>query len=80
MPYSLIAKARTLIPDINESVLLKGTAGVSAQAMDPQGNLIMDFLTTREKNQLPVLNAPSPGATCSLAIASYIMANFLTDV
>jgi L-2-hydroxyglutarate oxidase len=77
---SFIAKAKTLIPDINESMLVKGTAGVRAQAMDPQGNLIMDFRIAREQNQVHVLNAPSPGATCSLAIASYILDNYLTDL
>lgn len=77
---SFIAKAKTLIPEINESMLVKGTAGVRAQAMDPQGNLIMDFRITRDQNQVHVLNAPSPGATCSLAIASYILDNYLTDL
>lgn len=77
---SFVAKAKVLIPEINESMLVKGTAGVRAQAMDPQGNLIMDFRIMRDQNQVHVLNAPSPGATCSLAIASYILDNFLTDL
>jgi len=77
---SFIAKAKKLIPDIDESMLVKGTAGVRAQAMDPQGNLIMDFRIVRKKNQIHVLNAPSPGATCSLAIANYILDNYLTDI
>ncbi len=77
---SFIAKAKALIPEINESMLVKGTAGVRAQAMDPQGNLIMDFRIMRDQNQVHVLNAPSPGATCSLAIASYILDNYLTDL
>jgi len=77
---SFINKAKSLIPDINESMLVKGTAGVRAQAMDPQGNLIMDFRVVREGNQVHILNAPSPGATCSLAIASYVLDNYLTDL
>lgn len=77
---SFISKAKSLIPEINESMLVKGTAGVRAQAMDPQGNLIVDFRITRDQNQVHVLNAPSPGATCSLAIASYILDNYLTDL
>lgn len=77
---SFIAKAKTLIPEINESMLVKGTAGVRAQAMNPQGNLIMDFRITRDQNQVHVLNSPSPGATCSLAIASYILDNYLTNL
>jgi L-2-hydroxyglutarate oxidase len=61
-------------------MLVKGTAGVIAQAMDLLGNLIMDFRISLEQNQVHVLNAPSPGSTFSLEIASYITANFLTDV
>ncbi len=77
---SFISKAKSLIPDINASMLVKGTAGVRAQAMDPQGNLIMDFRVVREQNQVHVLNAPSPGATCSLAIATHIIDNYLNDL
>jgi L-2-hydroxyglutarate oxidase len=48
--------------------------------MDPSGKLLMDFNVEREGNQVHVLNAPSPGATSSLAIASYIIDNYLTDL
>ena len=37
---------------------------------------LMDFNIIREKNQIHVLNAPSPGATASLAIADYIIENY----
>lgn len=77
---SFIAKAKALIPDISEDMLVKGTAGVRAQAMDAKGNLLMDFNIERVGNQIHVLNAPSPGATSSLAIASYILDNYLTDL
>jgi L-2-hydroxyglutarate oxidase len=71
-----IKKARKLIPDINESMFVKGTAGVRAQAMDDNGKLLMDFNIFKEGNQIHVLNAPSPGATASLAIADYIIENY----
>lgn len=71
-----LKKAKKLIPDINESMFLKGTAGVRAQAMDSSGKLLMDFNIIRKKNQIHVLNAPSPGATASLAIADYIIENY----
>lgn len=77
---SFIAKAKALIPDISADMLVKGTAGVRAQAMDAKGNLLMDFNIERVGNQIHVLNAPSPGATSSLAIASYILENYLTDL
>lgn len=77
---SFIAKAKALIPDVSADMLVKGTAGVRAQAMDAKGNLLMDFNIERVGNQIHVLNAPSPGATSSLAIASYILENYLTDL
>jgi L-2-hydroxyglutarate oxidase len=61
-------------------MLVKGTAGVRAQAMSAEGTLLMDFNIEREGNQIHVLNAPSPGATSSLAIASYIIDNYLKDL
>ncbi len=70
-------KARKLIPDINETMFVKGTAGVRAQAMDGNGALLMDFNVIRVRNQIHVLNAPSPGATASLAIADYILNEYL---
>jgi L-2-hydroxyglutarate oxidase len=72
-----IKKAQKLIPDINTSHLIKGTAGVRAQAMDSSGKLLMDFNVIREGNQIHVLNAPSPGATASLAIADHVIENYV---
>ncbi len=74
-----IKKAKKLLPDINISMLESGGAGVRAQAMDNKGNLLMDFRIEKFKNQIHVLNAPSPGATASLAIASYIIDRYIFD-
>jgi L-2-hydroxyglutarate oxidase len=57
--------------------LVKGTAGVRAQAMDSSGKLLMDFNVIREGNQVHVLNAPSPGATAALAIADHVITNYI---
>jgi L-2-hydroxyglutarate oxidase len=72
-----LEKARKLIPEIDSTMFVKGTAGVRAQAMDDTGKLLMDFNILREGNQIHVLNAPSPGATASLAIADYILKEYL---
>ena len=48
--------------------------------MSAEGTLLMDFNFERECNQIHVMYAPSPGATSSLAIASYIRDNYLTDL
>lgn len=61
-----------LIPQIEENDLVKGGAGVRAQACDDKGSLIDDFYFVEQKRILHVCNAPSPAATASLAIGNYI--------
>jgi (S)-2-hydroxyglutarate dehydrogenase len=68
-----------LIPSIQVTDLEAGGAGVRAQAMDENGNLIQDFSIVRDKRILHVLNTPSPAATASLAIGSEIAAMINTD-
>jgi len=72
-----LKKAQKLNPSITKDDIVKGSAGVRAQAMSEQGDLIMDFKIECENNQIHVLNAPSPGATASLAIASYIINKYV---
>jgi len=62
-----------LVPEIQESDLEAGGAGVRAQAMYPDGRLVEDFLFVERANALHVLNAPSPAATASLAIGSAVV-------
>ena len=74
---SFINKAKKMMPDINKSMLTKGTSGVRAQALNPEGELLMDFRVEKIKNQIHILNAPSPGATASLSIANYLINNYI---
>ena len=69
---SFIKKAKKMMPEIDNSMLKKGGAGVRAQALDPKGNLLMDFRVEKFGNQIHVLNAPSPAATASLSIGEDI--------
>lgn len=62
-----------LVPAVNEDDLEIGGAGVRAQAMNRKGELVGDFSFVQEKRVLHVLNAPSPGATASLAIGGEIV-------
>ena len=71
-----IRKAKKLIPDVESEMFEKGNSGVRAQAVQNNGNLLMDFKIVNHENQVHVLNAPSPGATASLAIADYILDNY----
>jgi len=62
-----------LVPEIQPSDLETGGAGVRAQAMSPEGDLVQDFHFARGTRALHVLNAPSPAATASLAIGTEII-------
>ncbi|HXC97937.1 MAG TPA: L-2-hydroxyglutarate oxidase, partial [Verrucomicrobiae bacterium] len=61
-----------LVPEIRAEDLQTGGAGVRAQAMSPDGNLVQDFCFVNRRRALHVLNAPSPAATASLAIGEVI--------
>lgn len=62
-----------LVPAIATTDLQPGGAGVRAQALDASGRLIDDFVIVRGDHSVHVLNAPSPAATSSLAIADHIL-------
>lgn len=62
-----------LVPEIQSSDLEQGGSGVRAQAITPSGELEQDFHIVARKDSLHVLNAPSPGATASLAIGQEIV-------
>ncbi len=64
--------ARRLVPALRRVDLLPGGAGVRAQAVGLDGELVDDFVIERAGNTVHVLNAPSPGATASIAIGRYV--------
>jgi (S)-2-hydroxyglutarate dehydrogenase len=61
-----------LLPEIRESDLVPGGAGVRAQAVSASGALVDDFVIKQSPRAIHILNAPSPGATASLAIGQSI--------
>ena len=66
-----------LVPSIQPEDLSPGGAGVRAQALTMSGELVQDFLFVEGDRALHVLNAPSPGATASLAIGAEIATRVL---
>lgn len=65
------------VPELRLEDVARGPAGVRAQALDENGNLVDDFVfdigsVGIGKRVLHCRNAPSPGATSSLAIAKLI--------
>lgn len=63
-----------LVPDLREEDLAPGGAGVRAQAISPDGELVQDFRLVPGSRALHVVNAPSPAATASLAIGREVIA------
>lgn len=63
-----------MMPSIQAGDLLPARAGVRAQAVDKDGKLVEDFRFAHGDGWLHVLNAPSPGATASLAIGQHVAA------
>lgn len=68
-----VRSLKRLVPELRGDDLIPGGAGVRAQALSPQGDLVQDFCFVRQRAALHVLNAPSPAATASLAIADHIV-------
>jgi L-2-hydroxyglutarate oxidase LhgO len=68
-----------LVPALEERHLAPGGAGVRAQALAPDGTLLQDFDIVRGEKALHLINAPSPGATASLAIADYLIDRIAED-
>jgi L-2-hydroxyglutarate oxidase LhgO len=69
---SFAAEAQRYVPDVSAHDLVAAPAGVRAQALDPDGSLVDDFRIHRLGRVVAVRNAPSPGATSSMAIAEHI--------
>jgi L-2-hydroxyglutarate oxidase len=70
---AFLAALRRLLPELTPGDLQPGGSGVRAQAISSQGALVDDFMISVTGSALHVLNAPSPGATASLAIGKMIV-------
>ncbi|MBT2414287.1 L-2-hydroxyglutarate oxidase [Streptomyces sp. ISL-12] len=60
------------VPGVGAQDVVRGGAGVRAQALDRDGTLVDDFRIHRAGRITAVRNAPSPAATASMAIAEHI--------
>ena len=61
------------VPELQTADVEPAFAGVRAQALHRDGRLLDDFAFSATPRALHVRNAPSPGATASLAIARYVV-------
>ncbi len=70
---AFVAALQRLVPAVRAEHLAKTHSGIRAQALDRDGSLVDDFRFDHAENVVHVRNAPSPGATSSLAIAGHIV-------
>lgn len=68
------------VPSLSNMTVKPATRGIRAQAMNKDGSLVDDFIIRKEGNITHIRNAPSPGATSSLAIAEYIVREVMQTV
>jgi L-2-hydroxyglutarate oxidase len=76
---AFVRALQKLIPEISEEDIIPGGAGVRAQALESDGLLVDDFRIVENKQQIHVLNAPSPAATACLSIGKFIAEKALTN-
>jgi L-2-hydroxyglutarate oxidase LhgO len=69
---AFVRSLQKLVPDIAAGDLERGGAGVRAQAVAADGSLVDDFKISVTAGAVHVVNAPSPGATASLAIGRHV--------
>jgi len=69
---ALVAAAARMVPQLRREDVEPGPAGIRAQALTREGALLEDFAFSTGERVLHVRNAPSPGATASLAIAEHV--------
>lgn len=73
-----LAGAAAYVPSLEGAVSTPITRGIRAQAMDQNGNLLDDFVIENCGRATLLRNAPSPGATSSLAIAEHIVSEVVS--
>jgi L-2-hydroxyglutarate oxidase LhgO len=71
--------AQRYVPEIGAADVVRGGAGVRAQAVERDGGLIDDFRITGSDGITCIRNAPSPAATSSLAIAEHVADRVLSS-
>jgi L-2-hydroxyglutarate oxidase len=77
---AFVADMQRYVPAVRGEDATFGPSGIRAQAMTPTGALVDDFLIEGTSRLMLVLNAPSPGATASLAIGEELASRAFRDL
>jgi L-2-hydroxyglutarate oxidase LhgO len=70
---AFLRQAQRYVPALEDARVTRLPRGIRAQAMDADGRLVDDFRIESSGRITQIRNAPSPGATSSMAIAEYIV-------
>lgn len=70
---AFVESLQQLVPEIKADDIVPAKAGVRAQALRIDGQLVDDFLIVKGDQCLNVCNAPSPAATSSLEIGKVVV-------
>lgn len=70
---AFVKALQRLIPEIRSEHLDAAPAGVRAQALGRDGNLLDDFLIQSTDRVVNIINAPSPAATAALNVGTLIV-------
>jgi L-2-hydroxyglutarate oxidase LhgO len=65
-------EASRFVPRLSRHALIRSFAGIRAQLMSKEGRLVDDIVVRTTPRGVHVLNAVSPGLTCSLPFADHL--------
>ncbi|WP_326522772.1 L-2-hydroxyglutarate oxidase [Sphingomonas sp.] len=74
---AFVRDAAKYVPSLRNVPVSPAVRGIRAQAMTADGKLVDDFVIQRRGRVTHLRNAPSPGATSSMAIAEHIAREIL---
>ena len=77
---ALVTALQRLVPEIRSEHLVTAPAGVRAQALSRDGNLVEDFMILENDLVINVCNAPSPAATASLNVGKLVVDKISTHL
>ena len=80
MKTKLLEKVCDLVPKIELNELIKSYSGIRAQLVDDNGKLVDDLVVKEHENSIHILNAVSPGMTCSMPFADHIIENYVNKL
>jgi L-2-hydroxyglutarate oxidase len=77
---AFVTALQRLVPEVRGEHLVSAPAGVRAQALSRDGNLVDDFLIVENDLVINVCNAPSPAATASLNVGKLVVDKIATHM